>query len=144
MEVPGGHQNKALVASYELIGTAIFIYMIIVSTGDAIAVPLALFAMIIIFGGITGGHFNPAVTLGVYIKEGKWKENAAFASLIVTSQLVGSLLGMSFAWLTLGAIDVNGVFTVGAQRVPILAPTDPNSENSFDMADDHDGFSEDW
>lgn len=68
-----------------MIGTASFIYMIIVSTGDAIAVPLALFASIIIFGGITGGHFNPAVTTGVYIKEGKYVENAAFYVLIMAS-----------------------------------------------------------
>lgn len=66
MEVPGGHERKGLVLSYELIGSASFIYMIIVSTGDSLAVPFALFTSIIIFGGITGGHFNPAVTAGVY------------------------------------------------------------------------------
>lgn len=99
--------------------------MILVSTGDALAVPLALFAVIIIFGGITGGHFNPAVTLGVYIHEGKWKENAAFGSLIITAQLVGSLLGMAIASFTLGYTNADGDFTVSAQRVPILAPTDP-------------------
>ena len=83
MEVEGGHDRKMLVAFYELIGTAIFVYMIIVSTGDPFAVPLALFAMIVIFGGITGGHFNPAVTLGVYIHEGKWVKNAPFALIII-------------------------------------------------------------
>ena len=85
MEVEGGQQRKALVATYELVGTALFIYMILVSKGDAMGVPLALFAMIVIFGGITGGHFNPAVTLGVYIHEGKWKENAGYAALIAVS-----------------------------------------------------------
>ena len=85
MEVQGGSQRKPLVATYELIGTAVFVYMILVSTGDAMAVPLALFSVIIIFGGITGGHFNPAVTLGVYISEGKWKANAGFAVLIATA-----------------------------------------------------------
>ena len=118
--------------------------MILVSTGDALAVPLALFAVVIIFGGITGGHFNPAVTLGVYIHEGKWKQNAAYAVLIMTAQLVGSLLGMSFAAFTLGYTDTDGEFTVSPQRVPILAPTDPKGENDYDMASDHDGFSEDW
>ena len=112
-------------AAYELVGTAIFIYMILVSTGDAIAVPLALFSVIIIFGGITGGHFNPAVTLGVYLHEGKWKENAPFMMLIMTSQLVGSLLGMSIASATLGYVNANDDFEVPISRVPILAPTDP-------------------
>ena len=59
MEVPRGNDRKALVATYELFGTAIFLYMILVSTGDQFAVPLALYASILIFGGITGGHFNP-------------------------------------------------------------------------------------
>ena len=72
MEVAGGQDRKFIVAFYEAIGTAIFVYMIIVSTGDALAVPLELFSMIIIFGGVTVGHFNPAVTLGVYVHEGKW------------------------------------------------------------------------
>ena len=81
MEVEGGHDRKLLVALYELVGTAIFVYMIIVSTGDAFAVPLALYSMIVVYGGITGGHFNPAVTLGVYIHEGKWADNAPFALL---------------------------------------------------------------
>ena len=118
--------------------------MILVSTGDALAVPLALFAVVIIFGGITGGHFNPAVTLGVYIHEGKWKQNAPYAVLIMTAQLVGALLGMSFAAFTLGYKNADGEFTVSPQRVPILAPTDPSGENDYDMASDHDGFSEDW
>ena len=34
MEVPRGNDRKALVATYELFGTAIFLYMILVSTGD--------------------------------------------------------------------------------------------------------------
>lgn len=143
MEVEGGHQRKALVASYELAGTALFIYMILVSKGDALGVPLALFSMIIIFGGITGGHFNPAVTIGVYMHEGKWKDNAGYAALIATSQLVGSLLGMLLASITLSA-KVNGEWTIPEHRVPIMAPTDPSNNTEFDMADDHDGFSENW
>ena len=143
MEVEGGHQRKALVATYELVGTALFIYMILVSTGDALGVPLALFSMIVIFGGITGGHFNPAVTLGVFIHEGKWKENAGYAALIAVSQLVGSLLGMLLAAITLCA-KVNGELTIPEHRVPVLAPTDPKGENAYDMATDSDGFSENW
>ena len=123
MEVDGGRDRKLLVASYELIGTAIFVYMIIVSTGDPFAVPLALFSMIVIFGGITGGHFNPAVTLGVYIHEGKWVENAPFALIIMCAQLVGSMLAMLVAFCVLGFNrEEDRKFVVGKHRVPILAP----------------------
>ena len=35
------------------------------------AVGLTLFGNICIFGGVSGGHFNPAVSVGVFISEGK-------------------------------------------------------------------------
>lgn len=77
MEVPGGHQNKAIVCLYEMIGTATLI--IAVNWGvdlktanfQPISVGLTLFANISILGPVSGGHFNPAVTMGVFIKEGR-------------------------------------------------------------------------
>jgi len=107
MEVARGDSRKPLVATYEMLGTAIFIYMILVSTGDSLAVPLALFAVILMFGGITGGHFNPAVTLGVFFEQRNYMKNLSFALLIMVSQLVGALLGMSLAMFTLSA-KING------------------------------------
>lgn len=67
METKLGHDRMILVALYEAIGTALFTYCILVSCGDALASALGLFAMILIFGDITGGHFNPAVTIGVFV-----------------------------------------------------------------------------
>ena len=67
METKLGHNRKFVVTVYEALGTALFAYCILVSGADAIAGALALFAMIIIFGDVTGGHFNPAVTLGVLV-----------------------------------------------------------------------------
>ena len=109
MEMPQGSERKALVASRELFGTAIFIYMILVSTGDELAVPLALFSVILIFGGITGGHFNPAVTLGVYFNEGKYTENLVYCILIIMGQLVGALTGLGLATFTL-SVKINGEY----------------------------------
>lgn len=67
METKLGSNRKFTVALYEAIGTALFTYCIIVSTADAVAAALSLFAMIVIFGKVTGGHFNPAVTMGVLV-----------------------------------------------------------------------------
>lgn len=88
-----------LVCLYELMGTAIFMNLVIVSqvTGSdvwGISGPLALFVSINIFGGVSGGHFNPAVTLGVYVRECKFKENLKFMWMIIGSQCAGALLGM--------------------------------------------------
>ena len=78
MEVPGGINRKFTVATYEMLGTGLFVYGILVSGGNALAVPIALFASIIIFGGITGGHFNPAVSLGVFISLEDKQSNILF------------------------------------------------------------------
>lgn len=50
-----------------MLGTALFIYGILINGADNAGVALSLFASVIIFGGITGGHFNPAVSIGVYL-----------------------------------------------------------------------------
>ena len=82
MEVPGGHDRKFTVMFLEMIGTSFFIYGIIM-TGSAHSVPFSLFASILLFGGITGGHFNPAVSLGVYVSEwGNYVRNLPFLLMI--------------------------------------------------------------
>ena len=124
MEVAGSEQRSSIVALYELLGTCLFVYMIIMSTGNAVTVPLALFSVIIIFGDITGGHFNPAVTLGVYVQLGEYKKNAAMCAIIIFSQLVGSFIGMGLAILTL-ASNVDGDYQVPEQYVPKLCPKNP-------------------
>tara|TARA_B110000285_G_C14789965_1_gene452553 strand:+ start:26 stop:274 length:249 start_codon:yes stop_codon:yes gene_type:complete len=74
MEVPGGKHNKSKVLLYEMIGTANLLYAINISNSGGnqpFSVGLIIFANICIFGEVSGGHFNPAVTLGVLIAEEK-------------------------------------------------------------------------
>jgi len=52
----------------ELVGTALLTYGVIM-TDKAASIPFSLFASILIFGAISGGHFNPAFTLAVFILE---------------------------------------------------------------------------
>ena len=106
METPTGHNRKALVCVYEFTGQIFFMYIAIVSGGGSdqtwgIAGPLALFAIINIFGAVSGGHFNPAVTLGVYVREAKWGENIIFMFMIIASQIAGALVGMLLAFLAM-------------------------------------------
>ena len=49
--------NKLLA---EFLGTMFFLYVIL-ATGDAIAIGLALIVVILVAGKLSGGHFNPAV-----------------------------------------------------------------------------------
>jgi aquaporin Z len=46
----------------EYIGTLFFLYVII-ATGNALAIATALTIVILVGGPISGGHYNPAVTI---------------------------------------------------------------------------------
>lgn len=120
METKLGHNRKFVVTLYEAIGTALFTYCIIVSTADAIAAACGLFAMIVIFGDVTGGHFNPAVTLGVLVWQFFQSDPIAkllFSVMIIVGQCVGAVGGALLATYTL---LVNG--KVPKEYIPILAP----------------------
>ena len=83
MEVEGASNHKLKVAIYELIGTAFLIYAILVSGGDAVAVPFTVFIIILALGPITGAHMNPAVTIGVYVASAKPCKNLVFCIIII-------------------------------------------------------------
>lgn len=51
----------------EFLGTFLFL-SVIVATGQPILIALALLVVILLGGGISGGHFNPAVSLMFYLK----------------------------------------------------------------------------
>jgi len=65
METPEGESRLFTVGLYEMLGTALFVSAILM-TNNCMSIAFSLFASILIFGSVTGGHFNPAVSLGVY------------------------------------------------------------------------------
>ena len=62
---------------------------------------LVYFVNVVFLSGICGGHFNPAVTVGVFIKEGrnKFKQNWAYAFWIIVSQFTGGLIGVLMSFM---------------------------------------------
>lgn len=122
MEVPGGKNRKMTVSIYEMLGTALFVYGILTSEGNAIAVPLSLFASIIIFGGITGGHFNPAVSLGCFVALADWNlGNILLLGMMIVAQCLGAILAIGMAWLSLILKDGDEVFL---ETPPYVCPVD--------------------
>jgi glycerol uptake facilitator-like aquaporin len=75
------------ILAYNVFGTnlAIAVFM------NAIAVAFVLFALIESFGSISGSHFNPAVTLAIFIT-GQMKRKRAFYYVIV--QFLGGFTGL--------------------------------------------------
>jgi len=89
--------------------------------GIALAHGLALAVMVSALGAVSGGHFNPAVTFGVWITG---RIEAARAGMYVAAQLVGGLLAgfalrfvfpeSSWEPVALGTPAVDPGITVGA------------------------------
>ena len=76
----------------EFIGTVIFLGVIL-TTGEAIPIGLALATSIYFGGKISGGHFNPAVTI-MMLANKKLKKVEALGYIIV--QVLGGLCVLGF------------------------------------------------
>ena len=111
-----GHDRKAMVCFCEFLGTALFIFGIL-ETGLPLSIPFSLLASVVIWGDITGGHFNPAVTLGVYCTLPDKGKNFVFMIMIMVSQVLGGMLSIGLAYL--------GNFGKGDPMIALLAPTNP-------------------
>jgi aquaporin Z len=76
--------------SLECLGTIFFLYVILL-TGQAWAIGLALALMIYIVGPVTGGHFNPAVSIMMYAKK---QISMNDTLLYILSQVLGGLIAL--------------------------------------------------
>lgn len=85
METVHGSRSKSLVCIYEFLGACFLVYSINMSEGHAYAIGLMLCALCLIGGGVSGGHYNPAVSVGVYIMEGEFAKNAPLLLMMIFS-----------------------------------------------------------
>ena len=118
MEVAGSEKRVALVFIYEAIGTMLFVYSILL-TANPVSIAFSLFASIVLFGAVTGGHFNPAVTLGVYVSEAQWRKNAFWLVTVILAQVLGGFLAQGLAQLTLFEGEISNI---PADNVAKLCP----------------------
>ena len=81
---------KALVA--EFIGTLFFLSIILNVVNDSsvgvIAIAVGLLAAIYMVGGVSGGHFNPAVSIMMFMKGNL---PADMTILYIIAQIIGAL-----------------------------------------------------
>lgn len=82
-----GKKDKKLgVFMYEMLGTAMimFAFMLSSAENDNSAYPAKVtFAMMILAWEISGGHFNPAISVGVYVAEKDYGGNAGTLFLMI-------------------------------------------------------------
>ena len=100
MESEKGWENKSTVCLYEAMGT--FIIMVGLNfgmEGYTQTMSVMLFIAIMCFGNISGGHFNPAVTIGILftMEEPMEKNHVKFALVMIFAQLVGAVLGAFYS-----------------------------------------------
>ncbi|KAL5018617.1 hypothetical protein ScPMuIL_004339 [Solemya velum] len=119
-------QNKGvfnrfiLPCSAEFFGVCLFVFVgcMSVQTGQVVTIALAhgltIALLINGLGDISGGHFNPAVTLGATIAGGT---APVVALLYFISQLLGGMLGAAFTRAVLPT-DVYGNISAGGHALP--------------------------
>lgn len=80
--------------SAELIGTFILTSAVLATSGNVIVAAVAVLAIALVFGKISGGHINPAVTIALFATKqiSVWK---AFG--YVAAQLLGAMLALIVA-----------------------------------------------
>ena len=83
MEIEGAEKHKLAVFMYEMLATTVLVFNILVSNGDAIVGPLTVFLIILVLVPVTGAHFNPAVTIGVYVSRNKLRKEFLFFVLMI-------------------------------------------------------------
>jgi aquaporin Z len=132
----------------ELVGTFIFFFVISVSGLSGafapLAIGLALLAMVYMGGHISGAHYNPAVTLGLFLRR---KMSVTHSLAYWAAQLVGGALAFVAGYLISGqspgihpgakvhalqALGVEIIFTAGLILVVLnVAATKRTHGNSF-------------
>ena len=97
--------NKYIV---EAVGTCVFLSVIMHSMNDSTigghGIAIALLAVIYLGGSISGGHFNPAVSVAMFL------ENKITSSLLigyVCSQLIGAGAAWKFNDVVLKNLKIN-------------------------------------
>jgi MIP family channel proteins len=85
--------------------------------GVALAHGFVILTFVYAFGHISGGHFNPAVTIGMWV--GKQIQTAAAVGYIVV-QLLGGIAGAFMLSFVLGGTQSGlGATTLGANVAPL-------------------------
>ena len=114
MEIHAAKKHKCIVFIYEFLGTALLIYSVNLQKGfdfGVFGIAFTLFICLLIAAPITGGHFNPAITLGIYICNAHWRKDVDMFLVMMAAQFLGAIFGVSMVWLSLYNSEVDALPT---------------------------------
>ena len=60
---------------------------------------LFYFIFYVMLGRISGGHMNPAISLGVYTQQRKYVTNLCYLCLLIIAQVSGAFFALLFGFL---------------------------------------------
>lgn len=94
-------REKLVICFYEFLGTGMLVlgYNF---TSAGLAVGFNLFVGILMSAKVSGGMFNPAVTIGVYTADKTFLKNIVLIAMIIISQVLGAYFGIIYAHFCLG------------------------------------------
>lgn len=102
----------------EFIGTLVLTLMVLLTIAGSIAVPTPFMAavtlafLVYLLGGVSGAHFNPAITLGLLTINKIHLRNAGY---YIVSQLLGAMAAMM-----IGSTFFERQVVVGASDLPVI------------------------
>jgi len=111
MEIHAAKNHKCTVFAYEFIGTALLLYAINMQNGfgfGVFGIAFTIFICLLIGGPITGAHYNPAVSFGVYLCDHHWREDVVMFLVMMAAQFCGAFFGVFMVWLSFYNSNVNG------------------------------------
>ena len=131
MEIQAAKKHKFIVFAYEFLGTALLLYAINLQKGfdfGCFGIAFTIFICLLIGAPITGAHYNPAVTLGVYICDADWREDVDMFLVMMAAQFLGAFFGVGMVWLSLYNSSVDALPTwanVPVSEINYLLPNAP-------------------
>ena len=99
MDHPHGDKFILPVLATEMFGTCLLMLAVNLSGDDKVVESATYFAMVVCTYEVSGAHFNPAISLGVYISEKRYVHNLLYLIFIIIAQTLGALLALPIGYL---------------------------------------------